>query len=152
MLTYSFQSYDTNNNCSIILYVKYSDGVNKIQKFLLVCIAIRGLKWWSNWLNINVWHLLWWHANVKPNPNPNPNPYTTLTQKPNDNSRSYSLLLEISSQEHLSLEQMLDHLIFRKKHLCRWSLLFSLKKFNKFPFQNHWKIIHSYQAFFYMQK
>ena len=53
------------------------------------------------------------NANVKHNPNPNlipnPNPYPTLNLKPNHYPRSNSLLLEISSQEQLSLEQMSDH-------------------------------------------
>ena len=53
------------------------------------------------------------NASVQPNPNPNsnpnPNPYTSLNQKQNDNPRSYSSSPDISSQEQLSLEQMLDH-------------------------------------------
>ena len=55
------------------------------------------------------------NANVKHNPNPNPNPdptlnpYPTLNQKPNHYPHSNSLLLEISSQEQLLPEQMLDH-------------------------------------------
>ena len=53
------------------------------------------------------------NANVKHNPNPNlipnPNPYPTLNLKPNHYPHSYSMLLEISSQEQLSLEQMSDH-------------------------------------------
>ena len=48
------------------------------------------------------------NANVKhnrnPNPNPNLNPYPTLNKKPNHYPHSNS------SQEQLSLEQMLDHL------------------------------------------
>ena len=49
------------------------------------------------------------NANVKHNPNPNLNPYPTLNQKPNYHPHSISLLLEISSQEQLSPEQMSDH-------------------------------------------
>ena len=57
------------------------------------------------------------NANIKHNPNPNPNPnrnpnlnpYPTLNQKPNHYPHSNFLLLEISSQEQLLLEQMSDH-------------------------------------------
>ena len=53
------------------------------------------------------------NANVKHNPNPNPNPnlnpYPILNPNPNHYPHSNSLLLEISSQEQLSQEQMLDH-------------------------------------------
>ena len=58
------------------------------------------------------------NANVKHNPNPNPNfnPnlkfYPTFNKKPNHYPHSNSLLLEISSQEQLSPEQMSDHLLF----------------------------------------
>ena len=53
-------------------------------------------------VNANVKH------NLNSNPNPNLNPYPILIQKyhyPHSNS----LLLEISSQEQLSPEQMSDH-------------------------------------------
>ena len=45
-----------------------------------------------------------------PNSNPNVNLYRTLNQKPNHYPHSNSLLSEISLQEQLSPEQMLDHL------------------------------------------
>ena len=53
--------------------------------------------------------LRWQTLNVTANPYPNPNPHTTLSQKPNKNLRSYTLSLEISSQEQLLPEQMSDH-------------------------------------------
>ena len=51
------------------------------------------------------------NANVKYNPNSKPimNPYLTSNQKSNYYPHSNSLLSEISLQEQLSLEQMLDH-------------------------------------------
>ena len=50
------------------------------------------------------------NPNPNPNPNPNLNPYPTLNQIPNHYPHSYSMLLEISSQEQLTPEQMSDHL------------------------------------------
>ena len=73
----------------------------------------------SKMVNVNVKH------NPNPNPIPNPyhnlNPYPSLNQKPNHYPHSNSLLLEISSQEQLPPEQMLDHrrvkCTVHKKHL-----------------------------------
>ena len=59
------------------------------------------------------------NANVKHNPNPNPSlhPYPTLKQKPNHYPHSKSMLLEISSQEQLSPEEMSDHPLSKRNEV-----------------------------------